>query len=101
LICLALDGARLSLDARRLLAVQRPTDAEWSSGLTAMRNVMLAETNARVVLGGRVDQYRGVMPGTAEEALLSLQARQPLFLMGGFGGCARDIAETLALIPPW
>jgi hypothetical protein len=37
------------------------------------------------------------MPGIAEEALLSLQARQPLFLIGGFGGCSRDIAEALGL----
>jgi hypothetical protein len=41
------------------------------------------------------------MPGLAEEALLSLEARQPLYLMGGFGGCARDVAETMGLISPW
>ena len=41
------------------------------------------------------------MPGIAEEALLSLQKDQPLFLLGGFGGCTRDIAETLGLVERW
>ena len=26
---------------------------------------------------------------------------QPLFVLGGFGGCARDIAEDLGLIAKW
>jgi hypothetical protein len=101
LVCLALDGARLSMAERSKLAQQQPTEKEWSLGLTAMRQVMRAETQARIVLGGRVDKFKGAMPGIAEEALLSLKERQPLFLMGGFGGCTRDIAETMGLIPRW
>ena len=101
LVCLELDGSHQSMDVRRHLQPRQPTDAEWSAGLTAMRSVMLSESDARIVLGGRVDQYKGVMPGIAEEALLSLRAQQPLFVMGGFGGCARDIAETLGLVEPW
>ena len=30
-----------------------------------------------------------------------MRAKQPLFLVGGFGGCTRDIAETLGLVDPW
>lgn len=101
LICLALNGTRLTLDERQGLAQIQPTDSEWATGLTLMRHIMRSETHARIVLGGRVDQYKGVMPGIAEETLLSLQIRQPLFLLGGFGGCARDIAETLGLVPLW
>lgn len=101
LICLGIDGAPLSAAQRQQLKVQQPTDAEWSEGLTAMRRTMLAETHGRIVLGGRVEGYKGSMPGIAEEALLSLEARQPLFLMGGFGGCARDVAEALGLVTPW
>jgi hypothetical protein len=66
-----------------------------------MRKVMVTQTHARIVLGGRVDKYKGLMPGIAEEALRSLEVRQPLYLMGGFGGCARDVAETMGLISPW
>ncbi|MGZ9569549.1 hypothetical protein ACVTTK_09290 [Alcaligenes nematophilus] len=101
LICLALDGTSLRPSERAALTPSRLTDAQWATGLTAMRQRMRSETHARIVLGGRVDQYKGIMPGIAEEALLSLQVQQPLFLMGGFGGCARDIAETLGLVAPW
>lgn len=97
LVCLALDGARLTLTQRKQMASQQPSASEWSDGLTAMRKVMLKETNARVILGGRTDKFLGAMPGIAEEALLSLQHRQPIFVAGGFGGCARDIAGAIGL----
>ena len=73
---------------------------EIVTSLTAMRQTMLNETSARVVLGGRVDRYQGSMPGIAEEALLTLQAGRPLYVVGGFGGCARDIAEMLKMVEP-
>jgi hypothetical protein len=101
LVYLAMDGSRLTPLERRRLSQREPSKAEWTEGLTAMRRVMCRETHARIVLGGRVDQYEGIMPGIAEEALLSLQVHQPLFVMGGFGGCARDITETLGLVVPW
>lgn len=69
-----------------------------ASSLTAMRKTMLKETDARVVLGGRVADYQGSMPGIAEESLLTLRAKKPLYILGGFGGCARDIAESLRLV---
>jgi hypothetical protein len=100
LVCLALDGSRLSTIERGKLGSHQPTEAEWSEGLTAMRRTMLAETAARIVLGGRVEKYKGTMPGIAEEALLSLQGGQPLFVLGGFGGCAHDIAQTLGVVAP-
>jgi len=101
LTCLQLDGTRLPIAERCNLASKHPSEAEWAEGLTAMRRRTVVETNARIVLGGRVDDYEGAMPGIAEEALLSLRAGQPLYLMGGFGGCARDIAETIGLVAPW
>ena len=98
LVCLDIDGEPMTMRQRRLRACRQPTDAEWSRGLTAMRRHMLTETDARIVLGGRTDEYKGAMPGIGEEALLSLQAGQPLFVIGGFGGCALDIAESLGLV---
>jgi len=100
LVLLTLEGNRCTIAERRKAVQTIPTGAEWTQGLTAMRKKMLEETQARIVLGGRVAGYRGVMPGIAEEALLSLQAQQALFLMGGFGGCAKDIAQTLGFVLP-
>ena len=101
LVLVGLDGSRMSMEARQTLRPHEPTDEEWSAGLTSMRQVMRMETDARIALGGRVEGYRGDMPGIAEEALLSFESGQPLFLVGGFGGCTRDIAETIGIIDAW
>lgn len=63
-----------------------------------MRDVVTGVSDARIILGGRVEGFKGRMPGIAEEALVALSVRQPLFLLGGFGECARDIACDLSLI---
>ena len=101
LVCLTQDGRPLERSGWSRRGLHQPTEQEWAAGLTAMRRVMRGASQARVVLGGRVSGYKGSMPGIAEEALLSLQEGQPLFLLGGFGGCTRDIAETLGLVEPW
>ena len=94
------DGGRLNMRDRMNLVPPELSDDDWSKGLTAMRKLMCSEVDARVVLGGKVEDYKGCMPGIAEEALISLRAGQPLFLLGGFGGCARDISKTMGLIEP-
>ncbi len=101
LVFLSLDGARLEREQRMSLPAHAPQEYEWAKGLTSMRTVMLADISARIVLGGRVEGFKGAMPGIAEETYLSLDAGQPVFLLGGFGGCARDIAETLGLSERW
>ena len=101
LVFLTLDGARLALEQRLTLRAHDPHEDEWTKGLTAMRTTMRGDIQARVVLGGRVEGYKGAMPGIAEETSLSLEKGQPVFLLGGFGGCARDIAETLGLAECW
>lgn len=101
LICLDLDGAVLPMDVRARLGKHAATAAEWARGLTSMRRTMQQATDARVLLGGPVVGYRGTVPGIAEEAEMALQARQPTYLLGGFGGCARDIAETIGIAPIW
>lgn len=101
LVCLDENGVRLPLQLRQQIPVREPSAGEWNDGLTAMRRTVQAESHARIVLGGRVDNFKGLMPGIAQESLLSLSSGAPLYLLGGFGGCARDIAETLGLVDPW
>lgn len=101
LICLDLDGAVIPMDVRATQGKHTATPVEWARGLTSMRRTMQQATDARVLLGGAVAGYRGAIPGIAEEADLTLQAKQPMYLLGGFGGCARDIAETIGIAPKW
>jgi len=89
-----LPAAQLELEARPV------TSEDWSTGLTAMRLMLTEVCDARIVLGGRVSEFKGRMPGIAEEALCSIVSKQPLFVLGGFGGCAREIAEELGLVTP-
>ena len=95
LVCLTADGNVMRSDERERLAPRPAANHEWATGLTVMRSVMTRTSDARILLGGKVEGFKGRMPGVAEEALLALRAGQPLFLLDGFGGCTRDIAQDL------
>lgn len=99
LVFLTVDGGEIPFEERLRLTPHEPTEEEWAQGLTSMRNLVTGVSDARVMLGGKVSDYQGRMPGVAEESLLALRAGQPLYLLGGFGGCARDIVEELELAP--
>ena len=101
LILLALDGSPIPCKEHRTVPPSAVDDRKWCVGLTAMRKLMCDQTVARIVLGGKLDGYKGAMPGVAEETLLALAAKRPVFLVGGFGGCARAIAEALGLADCW
>lgn len=99
LIRLSRDGRKLSKkEIDRRLPVEFVEEEAWITGLTSMRNLMSGMSFARIVLGGRVTNYKGIMPGIAEEVLSSLRVKQPVFLLGGFGGCSRDIAEEMGFV---
>jgi hypothetical protein len=65
------------------------------ASLTLARNAITRHCDARVVVGGRLDGFAGVMPGVVEEALMSLDHGQPLFVAGGFGGASAFVGRRL------
>jgi hypothetical protein len=65
--------------------------------LTALRRYMARHTQGRIFIGGRRRGFQGDMPGVVEEALISLDARQPIYLAGGFGGVTVDILQALGI----
>jgi hypothetical protein len=95
LVLLALDGKPMNDNRGR--EPLEPTPSEWRNGLTAMRKRMASETDARVVLGGRTTGFRGRLPGIAEEALIQVENKAPLYVLGGFGGCGLAIARAMDL----
>lgn len=97
------DGARIDMAKGRAGRTKTYTvePAEAAHGLTAMRRVVTAETQGRLVLGGRRTGYSGRWPGVLEEAVLALEAGQPLYLAAGFGGVTADIAGALGLPVGW
>lgn len=72
-----------------------PDDA--AAAYSAMRRDMTTVSHARVVVGGQLAGFKGTMPGVVEEAIATLDASQPLYVAGGFGGAAALVARTLDL----
>jgi hypothetical protein len=98
IVCLDRGGERMKLKDLRAKPRERVSSADWALSLSAQRCVLTNVSDFRVLLGGQRQGFKGSMPGVAEEALWSLNTAKPLFVLGGFGGCARDIAEKLGLI---
>lgn len=102
---------RLGTDARLVLVDAdgqsvRPRDRaarleppDSAQALTALRRHMTELTDARVVVGGRLTGYKGSVPGVVEEALLAIEAGQPVYAAGGFGGAALFVAGALGADP--
>jgi hypothetical protein len=67
----------------------------WARGLTAMREQITRGSDARLVIGGNLRTFQGLLPGVVEEAWMSLRAQQPLYLVGAFGGAARAVTDML------
>lgn len=67
----------------------------WARSLTLMREKMNEDIDARVILGGKMQNYRGKYPGLIEEAYLALKNNNPIYIIGAFGGCGRAIIQAL------
>jgi hypothetical protein len=66
-----------------------------AADFTAMRQRMTAETDVRIVMGGRMTGQQGRWPGVVEEAYLAIRAGQPLFIAGGLAGAAARVAGAV------
>jgi hypothetical protein len=92
------EGDSLRLEERERVPV---TPELAAVSLEGMRHRMTAEISARVCLGGKVRDFSGRFPGLAEEAAMAIQGGRRLLLVGGFGGCTRDLAATLGFGEGW
>jgi len=72
-----------------------PRRFAWAVSMTKMRAAMTEKVSARVVMGGALSGFQGLYPGVFEEAVQSLEAEQPLYLVGAFGGAARLVIDLL------
>jgi hypothetical protein len=79
----------------RFLSTTPEQTLAWTRGLTAMRAQMTGDVAARIAIGGKLDKYMGLYPGVVEEAWMSLMTRQPLYLVGAFGGATHALIEAL------
>ncbi|MDC8802780.1 hypothetical protein PRZ61_04880 [Halomonas pacifica] len=91
---LSFDGERISMPTEPTHPNQF-TAEEKSRALSGLRSYMTKNTDARILIGGKRKEFEGNMPGIVEEAIFSIEQRQPLYLAGGFGGATLDIVRTL------
>jgi hypothetical protein len=75
-----------------IFANQPPND------LPGMRTVMARETDARVLLGGRVSDTLGGVSGVVDEGLATLDVGKPLLIVGAAGGSSREAGGALGLV---
>lgn len=61
-----------------------------------MRRPLATDTQARIILGGRLTGYRGRYPGIVEETLETVLSGAALYIVGGFGGASRAVYDALA-----
>ncbi len=66
---------------------------KWASSLTKMREQMADDAVARIIVGGKTQNFKGYMAGIAEECQIALKKRQPVFIIGGFGGVAHFLVD--------
>lgn len=91
LVCLDTNGEPIDIATRATQG--KPADV--AAALTGMRQHITGRCDARVLVGGKLRGTQGTTPGIVEEATLSVQAGQPLYIAGGFGGAAAAVAQTL------
>jgi hypothetical protein len=54
----------------------------WARCLTVMREEIVTQTQARIIMGGKTLNYKGKYPGLLEEALLTLESQKALVFSG-------------------
>lgn len=98
LVCLDTDGNPIDPVVGRREQPEVPLEASaQAKGLTSLRRYLAANTQGRILLGGRRVGFHGDMPGVLEEALIALERDQPIYLAGGFGGLTIDIVDALGV----
>ena len=98
IICLDPEGNVLDWNTGISAAPEQINDDDLRRrSLTSLRHFMAKGSNGRVLIGGRRDGFQGNYPGLLEEAFISLERGQPLYLAGGFGGVTKDIVTALGI----
>jgi hypothetical protein len=73
---------------------------ESDEALPALRRVMTAQMDARILMGGAIARTAEGHSGVIAEGLAALDVGKPLLIVGGVGGASRDMAVYLGLIDP-
>ncbi|MNB95217.1 TIR domain protein [compost metagenome] len=73
----------------------------WAKSLTEMREKMNSNIHARIIVGGKATEYRGILPGLVEEAYIGMKNKKPVYLIGAMGGVANNIIDAIKGLNPY
>lgn len=90
------DNTILEYEHNRVELVKVEQGLNDSDSLTKMRVEMEKNAHARILIGGKMNDYAGSMPGVIEEFKIALDSGHPIFVVGGLGGAARYIADVIS-----
>ena len=98
IVCLDDDGDEIGDILRSKPAAPDPLeDCLVAKAYSSLRTFMGTITDARVLLGGNLANFAGRAPGIIEEAIVAVEARQPILVTAGFGGAAALVARQLQI----
>jgi hypothetical protein len=79
-----------------LVRIYEPEEPlERGLALSVMRKRITRIAKARICLSGKMKSYEGSMPGLIEEAFLSINEGQPVYLSAMMGGAAAALVECI------
>lgn len=78
-----------------LSAMRRLMNGSITINVPDASGEIIPPVSARIVLGGKTTGFSGFVPGVFEEALLTLEASRPLYLLGGFGGATEVLTQAM------
>lgn len=88
------DGRGTSEAVPRRLGELSGHTADDATLLTAMRDHIVRQVDAVLLVGGKLRSFSGSGPGVLQEAELALRHGTPIYPVGGYGGAARVVSET-------
>jgi hypothetical protein len=74
-------------------AIPETNQSVINASLTSLRRFLTTQSEGRIFIGGKRAGFQGDLPGIIEEAIFALDAKQPIYLAGGFGGATADIVR--------
>ena len=86
----------LLYDHNRVKLVRVEAGVDVADSLTKMRVQMEEDASARIIIGGKQIGFSGKMPGIIEEFMIAIEAGHPVYVIGGFGGASRYVANVIS-----
>lgn len=71
------------------------SDEVWSRSLTIMREKIIKDSDYIIVAGGKLEGFKGKIPGVLEEVCLGIEEKKPIYIIGYYEGVSKEIIKLL------